>query len=137
MSRDFFHDAVVRALEKEGWVITDDPFSFEVGEVDFMIDLGAERVIAAEKDNEKIAVEIKSFIRQSPVSDFHVAIGQYENYLLALEEYDPSRKLFLAVPDTVFNGFFQRPFIQKVLNKKNILLILYAPDLQQIIKWIK
>lgn len=137
MSRDFFHDAVVKALEKEGWVITDDPFSFEVGEVDFMIDLGVEWVIAAEKNEERIAVEIKSFIRQSPVSDFHVAIGQYENYLLALEEYDPSRTLFLAVPDTVFNDFFQRPFVQKVLNKKSIRLILYAPDLQKVMKWVK
>jgi hypothetical protein len=37
--RDLFHDTVRNALEKEGWVITDDPLGFKIGEVDFEIDL--------------------------------------------------------------------------------------------------
>lgn len=81
MAKDKFHDAVRRALEKEGWIITDDPYSFSVGNVDFRIDLGAEKLIAAEKSGEKIVVEIKSFIRQSPVTALHEAVGKYDLYL--------------------------------------------------------
>ena len=51
----------------------------------FIIDLGAEKFIAAEKDHEKIVVEIKSFSGSSVITDFHEALGQYRNYLIALK----------------------------------------------------
>ena len=41
MARDIFHDNVIKALEKEDWVITNDPLSFKVGNVSVQIDLGA------------------------------------------------------------------------------------------------
>ncbi len=59
MARDKYHQAVKIALEKEGWKVTDDPLKLEFEEVRIQIDLGAERFIAAERKNEKIAVEIK------------------------------------------------------------------------------
>ena len=49
MARDKYHWHVRRALEKEGWRITNDPLSFSVGEVDMEIDLGAETILGAEK----------------------------------------------------------------------------------------
>ncbi len=61
MAKDMFHDAVKRALQKEGWLITHDPYPIKIGSIRLFIDLGAERVIAAEQGNDKIAVEIKSF----------------------------------------------------------------------------
>jgi hypothetical protein len=44
------------------------------------IDLGAEKLIAAEKDGSYIAVEVKSFLQSSVLSDFHTALGQFLNY---------------------------------------------------------
>lgn len=79
-ARDLFHQAVRTALEKEGWIITDDPLEVELEEITFRIDLGAERLIAAEKGEQKIAVEIKSFASNSAVSEFHTALGQFLNY---------------------------------------------------------
>lgn len=137
MAKDKFHDAVRRALEKEGWIITDDPYSFSVGNVDFRIDLGAEKLIAAEKSGEKIVVEIKSFIRQSPVTAPHEAVGKYDLYLLGLEEHDPERLLFLAIPNFSFDNFFQRPFVQKVIERKNLKLIIYDTEQEIIVQWIK
>jgi hypothetical protein len=69
-----------------------------VGGVEMYVDLGAEKIIAAEKDGQKIAVEIKSFIGPSNISEFHTAIGQFINYRVALEEQYPDRTLYLAVP---------------------------------------
>ncbi len=83
-AKDVFHDAVKNALIKENWVITDDPLYLEFGGVDLYVNLGAERLVGAEKDGKKIAVEIKSFIRRSLISEFHTALGQFINYRTVL-----------------------------------------------------
>lgn len=137
MAKDIYHYVVKEALEKEGWDVTHDNFPLKVGEVGFAIDLGAERLIVATKGIEKIAVEVKSFIRSSPVNAFHEALGQYENYFLALEDYEADRKLYLAVPLNTYNTFFQKPFIQKVIKRKALSIIVYNPEEKTIEKWIR
>ncbi|NEO19297.1 MAG: fatty-acid oxidation protein subunit alpha [Moorea sp. SIO4G2] len=115
MAKDLFHDVVKNALIKDGWQITDDPFFLKVGGVEFFIDLGAEKLIAAERNGQRIAVEIKSFINPSSITDFHLAIGQFINYRVALKVKDPERQLFLAIPDTTYQRFFQKEFPQIVI----------------------
>lgn len=87
-AKDKFHDAVKNALIKEGWMITNDPLFIQFGGVDLYVDLGAEKMLAAEKDNQKIAVEIKSFLGDSTISEFHQALGQLLNYRLILRRQD-------------------------------------------------
>jgi XisH protein len=135
--KDLYHGIVRHALEKDNWIITHDPLDLTIGEVELLADLGAERVIGAEKDNQKIAVEIKSFVGQSPVSEFHKAIGQYENYRLSLEETDPNRTILLAIPEFAWEDFFQRPFIQKAIERYKIELIIFEPENETILQWIK
>jgi XisH protein len=132
-----YHDIVRHALEKDGWIITHDPLDLTIGEVELFADLGAERVIGAEKDNQKIAVEIKSFVAQSPVSEFHKALGQYENYRTSLEEVEPDRTILLAIPVLAWEDFFQRPFIQKVIVKNKIELIIFDSNNETILQWIR
>ena len=52
-ARDVFHKLVRTALENEGWTITHDPYHIDLGFVDFYIDLGTERLIAATRNGEK------------------------------------------------------------------------------------
>ena len=80
MAKDRFHTVVRTALEKDGWQITADPYEINIDDVDFQIDLAAEQLLAAERENQKIAVEIKSFISPSNISDFHTTLGQFLNY---------------------------------------------------------
>ncbi|MBS3028271.1 MAG: XisH family protein [Dolichospermum sp. DET50] len=134
MAKDRFHYAVRTALEKEGWTITADPYEVSVGDVDFEIDLAAE-MLAAERAEEKIAVEIKSFIGGSNVSEFHTALGQFLNYQYALEEFDPQRKLYLAIPDSVYKSFFQRRFTRSVIARNQINLLVYEPKQEIIVQW--
>jgi hypothetical protein len=75
MAKDFFHDVVRRALEKEGWTITDDPIFLRFGGLEMYIDLGAEQILAAERGTEKIAVEVKSFLAPSTTIEFNAALG--------------------------------------------------------------
>jgi hypothetical protein len=134
MAKDRFHNAVKTALEKEGWTITADPYQVSVGDVDFEIDLAAE-MLAAERAGEKIAVEIKSFIGRSNVSEFHTALGQFMNYQFALEEFDPQRKLYLAIPDSVYQSFFQRRFTRSVVERTRINLLVYNEKQELIVQW--
>jgi hypothetical protein len=55
-ARDLFHRAVKQALQKDQWLITDDPLKFKFGNVNFQVDLGAEKILAAERAGEKIGV---------------------------------------------------------------------------------
>jgi hypothetical protein len=114
-ARDIFHENVKKALQKEQWVITADPLKFKYGNVNFQVDLGAERVLAAERQGEKIAVEIKSFLNPSAVTDFYAALGQFLSYRLALEATEPDRLLYLAVPLDIYETFFQLEFTQAAI----------------------
>jgi XisH protein len=135
-AKDFFHDCVKLALQKDGWTITDDPFFIRIGGVEMYIDLGAEKMIAAEKAGQKIAVEIKSFSSPSTIYDFHLAIGQFMNYRLALTEKWPGRLLYLAVPVDTYDTFFMLPFVQTAIQHYQLNLIIYDTDQQVILKWL-
>ncbi len=134
--RDIFHDAVKNALVKEGWTITDDPLFLEFGGVDMYVDLGAEKLVAAEKDGQKIAVEIKSFIGASIISEFHKALGQLMNYRLALEVQHPERVLYLAVPLDTYESFFTLMFGQAAIQRYQLKLIVYDEKKEVIVKWL-
>jgi hypothetical protein len=136
MAKDLFHDVVKTALIKDGWQITDDPLFLKVGGVDFFIDLGAEKLLAAERDDEKIAVEIKSFINTSTIADFHLAIGQFINYRTALKLKDPDRKLFLAIPDNAYDSFFQKEFPRLIIQEYQLELFVYDIENEVILQWL-
>lgn len=135
-AKDIYHNLVKQALEQEGWIITADPLSFSFGEVNFQVDLGAERIIAAQKDNQKIAVEIKSFLNPSAVTDFYGALGQFLSYRLALEEIEPERLLYLAIPLDTYKTFFQLTFAKIAIIKYELKLIIYNSEEGGITKWI-
>jgi hypothetical protein len=136
MARDLFHNIVRTALEKDGWTITDDPLSIRSGGVEIQIDLGGEKLIAAQKDTEKIAVEIKNFVTASKISEFHTALGQFINYRTALRIEDPDRILYLAVPLAVYNSFFDLPFPRTIVNENHIKILVYNIETEEISAWI-
>jgi XisH protein len=135
MARDIFHYAVRNALEKEGWEITHDPFTVPFGDADLYIDLGAEQLIGAEQNGRSIAVEVKVFSAVSFVNAFHQALGQFLNYRLALEEADPERQLFLAVPDSVYEKSFQRKLAKASIERYGVSHLVYDSDQEVITQW--
>ena len=138
MAKDVFHQQVKKALIKDGWIITHDPFTIRISEaIKLQIDLAAENAIAAKRNTEKIAVEIKSFIADSDISEFHTALGQYLNYSQALEEQEADRVLYLAVPIETYQDFFQLSFVQRALHRYQVKLIIYDPKHEEIRLWIK
>jgi XisH protein len=137
MAKDFYHENMREALEKDGWRITHDPYPLKVDDVGYEIDFGAEPLIGAEKEGMTIAVEVKSFVGPSTVNEFHKAVGQFNDYYVALEIKDPNRVLFLAIPRTIWLRFFQKPLIQKSLARVQAKIIVYNPSKNEIVEWIK
>jgi hypothetical protein len=135
VARDLFHDAVRHALEKEGWTITADPLRLTIGaDTDFLIDLAAERLIVAQRGLEQIAVEVKGFTEPSKTHEFHAVLGQYINYRVALNLLHPEHLLYLAVPEDVFQTFFQRKFVQMVLEQYAVRVLVYDPTTEVIVR---
>ena len=134
-AKDFYHDTVKTALIKDGWIITE-PFSLKVGKRDLFIDLGAEKLLIADRTNQKIAVEVKSFISASPVSDLEQALGQYLLYESLMQKQYPDRLLYLAIRSTVYDSFFQEEIVQIVLESRRLKLLIFDETQEEILQWI-
>jgi hypothetical protein len=93
-AKDIYHNTVKAALIKDGWKITHDPFRIRlVRGKNLFVDLGAKRMLAADRDSEKIVVEVKSFTRASDMKDLEDALGQFVLYAQLLRGYADDRTL--------------------------------------------
>ena len=136
MARDLFHAAVREALEFDGWLITHDPYPIRAMGRDYEVDLGAEQLFAAEKDTQKIAVEVKSFVSPSLAYEFHTVLGQYLNYHTFMAIQEPDRTLWLAVSSSVYESFFREPATQLVVDKFGLNLVIFDKQSKTIEQWI-
>ena len=134
-AKDIYHQVVKIALEKDGWTITNDPLKLTIGSRSVYVDLGAEKLFAAEKEGRKIAVEVKSFINPSPVNDLENALGQYILYAKILEEQQPERVIYLAIPVNVFRDIFAEPIGQLLLRTTDLRLLVFDPRKELIVEW--
>ncbi|MEM9885123.1 MAG: element excision factor XisH family protein [Bacteroidota bacterium] len=137
MAKDKYHHIFIEALIKVGWKITHDPYKIMLGRRKGYIDVGAERlVIGAEKGNEKIAVEIKSFLGKSDLYQLEDALGQFLIYWLALEKKEPDRVLYLAMPETVYNNLFDDSFFIELRERFGLKIITFDETEANIKQWI-
>lgn len=137
MARDKFHYEVKTALQDEGWAITDDPLVVKNGNIAVQIDMGAERLIGAEKGAEKIAVEIKTFGLVSFITAFYEAIGKYIVYRKALRMAKSERALYLAIPADIHEKHFSEGLIKGVCEEEQIKTIVYDQQSKVINQWIE
>ena len=135
MAKDLYHDAVKTALIKDGWTIIEEGVNLQPDDnQSYFIDIMAERYLFARKKKEWIIVEVKTFGGKSDTYQLHSAIGQYITYHTALEYMALDITLYLAVPDIVYNGLLQSPFIQYLLNKYELLLMPFDPETKNLVK---
>jgi hypothetical protein len=136
-ARNIHHDAVIQALLADGWTITHDPLLIRSGDRRLFIDLGAERLtIGAERGSERIAVEISSFVADSPVRDLQEAVGQFVVYRALLSQAEPERTLFLGVASRVYDAVLTEPLGQLVVADVRLRLLVFDPQQQKVVRWI-
>jgi len=136
MAKDIIHEPVKNALKNAKWTITDDQYTVVYAEFTVYADLAAERMIAAERGTEKIAVEIKSFVRRSAVQDIKDALGSYEMYQTFLAEIEPDRKLYLAISEKAYHDTFRLEAVQLLIKRFAIPLIVVNVEQEEVVEWI-
>jgi len=134
-ARDYDHDHVRRALIRDGWTITHDPLRLRWGGRDMYVDLGAERILGAQKGEQKIAVGIKSFAGPSLVDDLEKAVGQYALYHDVLLRTESDRELYVAVRDVIYADFFDEPIGRLMIDNHRLKLVVYNPTTEVIQAW--
>ena len=137
MARDKFHQEVKRALEKDGWTITADPLYLKIGRFPIHIDLGAEKVFGAEKNGEKIAVEVKTFGLFSFITAFYEAVGKYLVYREALLEMNSPRVLYLAIPNAIYEEYCSEILVQRIFSTHTFKIIIYDALTETVVSWLK
>ncbi|HSK03407.1 MAG TPA: element excision factor XisH family protein, partial [Kofleriaceae bacterium] len=134
--RDMYRAAVKQALIKDGWTITHDPLTLSFGVHNLYVDLGAERVLAAERDGEQIAVEIRSFVGHSEVADMEQALGQYLLSRSLLQRQEPGRRLVLAVPVDAFETILRTELGRAVREDYALSMLVFEADQEVIRQWL-
>jgi len=135
-ARDYYHEHVRSALIKDGWTITHDPFRLNWGGKDLYVNLGAQRLIGAEKDHRRIAVEVKSFLGPSEMADLEKALGQFVLYRAILAERAPERHLYLAVPQPTLIDVFGQSFGELLLKNNLAQVVGFDPVKEEITQWL-
>ena len=97
--------------------------------------MAADKLLIVERQKNQIAVEIKSFIGRSTIAEFHMAVGQYLNYRLALQKVGSARVLYLAVPQDTYREFFADSFVEEAVEQHQLKLIVFNPKQEEIVLW--
>ena len=132
---DLYHNAAKQSLIKDGWTITHDPLHLRWGRKDMYVDLGAKRLIIAERLEQKIAVEVKSFLGLSEMQSFRDAVGQFAIYRAVLRRTYPDFILYLAIRDVIYTSFFEEPIGQILIEDENLKLIIFDAEKEEILQW--
>lgn len=135
-AKDIYHDTVKKALIKDGWKITAENFQLPWGGTQTYIDIIADEVFIAEKEGRKIAVEVKSFVGKSTLTDFERAVGQFIVYRFAMRKKETERELFLAVELKVYNEFFVNPDVIELIEGEDLKIVVFDEFKEVIVRWI-
>jgi hypothetical protein len=127
---------VIRALQKQGWEVTHQPFAVR-------IDRGRPAYVYADMRLRRIrdqvsliVVEVKCFAgTRTLLDEFYQAIGQYVVYRHALEMNGVQTPIYLTVPDTVYATFLQGALIEAVLHDIQVKLIVVNLEKEEVVRW--
>lgn len=132
-AKDRYHDTVVRALQKDGWIIEAEQVIVIIENRWLWIDIG---VIKAD-ENRSVLVEVKGFQNMpSPVEYLASAVGKYVLYRAVLDFLQIETQLYMAVPVEAFNGILSEEIGQQVIQRANIHLVVFDPYEEAIAQWI-
>ena len=135
-TRDLYYDLVKNALRQDGWRITHNVLPLKMG-----ADIGAEalwatQLLAADKDERKIAVAVNSFVGHSDPADLTQVLGQLALSRPKLHAMESDRALYLAVRHATYNACFTGRDGMRLLDRQHMQLIVFDPRTEAIVHWI-
>ena len=134
--RDLYHDLVRNALRQDGWRITHNVLPLKM-----VADIGAEalwaaQLLAADKDERKIAVAVNSFVGHSDPADLTQMLGQLALSRPRLHAMESDRVLYLAVRHATYSTCFTGLDGMRLLDRKHMQLIVFDPRTEAIVHWL-
>jgi hypothetical protein len=135
-ARNIYHDAVKSALIKDNWAIAAAPYLIQCEDIDLSADIADARLIAAEREGQKIVVNIECFVGRSLMTDFHLAVGRYKLYQMLVEKTAREYELYLAIDDITYDNFCQREGIDFLVRSSLIKIFVVNVDEEEIVQWI-
>ena len=100
------------------------------------MDLGAEKRLTAEREGQRIAVEIKNFLSRSPVKDLESTLGQYIPSQRIMAFRGDERPLYLAIRDDVYLDIFSEPIGRIFIENHQLKIIVFDSITEEIVRWI-
>lgn len=129
---DRYHDAVKRALVKDGWTIEEEQVKLKIGKRRLWVDLQARHI----REDRTILVEIKGFeTSASSVNELEDAIGQYVIYQATLVAKGLRTPLCLAIPTAAFMGIFSEDLGKAVTKMLDVKFIVFEPLNEEVVTW--
>ena len=135
-TRDLYHDLVKNALRQDGWRITHDVLPLKIGAEIGAEALWATQLLAADKEERKIAVAVNSFVGRSDPADLAQVLGQLALCRPGLYALEPDRVLYLAVRHATYNACFTGPDGMRLLASQHMQLLVFDPRTEAIVQWI-
>jgi len=131
-AKDQLHDAVVRALLKDGWTILSNQPTVRFNGRILYID------VVAEKEGRRIAVEIKGTAFEE-MAELEKAIGQYILYRFVLAQSRRDITVFLAAPQKAFEKIFGASHKDgpALADELSLNFLVFDPKQEEIVQWIQ
>lgn len=127
---------VIRALQKQGWIVTRRPFAIRLGKGESIYaDL---RLVSAQDQRVIIVVEVKCFSeKRSILDEFYHAVGQYLFYRDVLVLKNINTPIYLSVPLNIYDTFFNRETVKTVVQNAQIKVIVVDLENEEVVSWLE
>ena len=124
----------MRALQKDGWRVTEQQVPMKLGRRRVFIDLRATH--GANGSRQELAlIEVKCFPDpQNTSQDIYTAIGQYILYRAMLRELELDISLYLSIPEVIYNDVFDT-IVQRAVAESQIKLVIVNLDKERVVRW--
>jgi XisH protein len=127
---------VVRALEKQGWAVSQQPVFLRVMTATYFADFQAKRGVNGNTQH-LIIVEVKCFTNESTQQDeLYRAIGQYLLYRSILKLKELVIPIYLAIPTVAFVTLFTQAEVKITVQDVGIKLIVVDLEKEEVAEWI-
>ena len=133
--QDLYHDLVKNALRQDGWRITHNVLPLKIGADIGVEALWATQLLAADKDERKIAVAVNSFVGHSDPADLTQVLGQLAFSRPRLHATEADRVLYLAVRYATYSACFTGLDGSRLLDRQHMQLIVFDPRTEAIVHW--
>jgi len=135
-TRDLYHDLVKNALRNDGWRVTYDAMPLKGRTVSEATEDWTTQLLAAEKDERKIAVAVNSFIGRSDLAALTQALEQLAGSRARLQAMESDHVLYLAVRQATYHDGFASAEGTLLLARQHIQLLVFAPRTETIVQWV-